>query len=279
MGKKRNQHLLPLGLLLFLGMLFSMFSQAYAEPKAFDYLLPQSDSHRYTEDEIADMSVQVLCYAKNEIYARHGRKFQSKELTAYFEEQPWYQGTIEPSKFSETVFNDYEMYNVEFLTKREKELQKGGYLLDQAGYSFDEVYDYLYASASDTGIGDGLTYDKTAHTMSSPWFALSIPETWIGRWSYIVSNDSIYFCCKSVRANKDEYDGILCTIYRTRVYYDPVEEFPSADYFGATNGYYYYLLYPTDVRFNPDDSRSASDYGDMFEHVSELFYSFILYGE
>ena len=56
-----------------------------AERYAYEYIIPDVDIRYLTEEEIEDMSLQVVCYAKNEIYARHGRMFVSKELTEYFE--------------------------------------------------------------------------------------------------------------------------------------------------------------------------------------------------
>lgn len=41
--------------------------------KANEYLLPQSDSVYLTDVDIAGFSLQKLNYARNEIYARHGR--------------------------------------------------------------------------------------------------------------------------------------------------------------------------------------------------------------
>ena len=93
-------------------------TKVYAEVKAADYLLRMQISRYYTEDEISDMPVKILCYAKNEIYAKHGRKFQSEELQEYFDSQPWYYGKIEPGDFSESVFNEYEKANIHYwLTK------------------------------------------------------------------------------------------------------------------------------------------------------------------
>lgn len=118
--------------------------QASADAKAYDYIVPEADIRYMTEDEIVDMPLQVVCYAKNEIYARHGRMFQSQELTDYFEEQLWYYGCISPSDFSGSVLNVYETYNIQLLSDREKALQSGGYVLDQAGYDFSAIYDYIY---------------------------------------------------------------------------------------------------------------------------------------
>lgn len=119
---------------------------AYAEAKAFDYIVPDVDIRYLTEDDISDMSVQVVCYAKNEIYARHGRIFQSQELTNYFEEQLWYYGCISPSEFSGAVLNVYETANIKLLSDRETILRNGGYALDQPGYDFAEIYDYIYGN-------------------------------------------------------------------------------------------------------------------------------------
>lgn len=89
-----------------------------------DYILPDSNSRYLTEADLEALTPQQICYAKNEIYARHGRKFQSSELTAYFNSQPWYQGTIEPEDFTEDtvnmLFNEYEKVNVRFISDWEK---------------------------------------------------------------------------------------------------------------------------------------------------------------
>ena len=129
--------------LLAIGGVFGSI-EAQAGAKAYDYLVPDADVRYMTEDEIADMPLQVVCYAKNEIYARHGRMFVSQELTDYFEEQLWYYGCISASDFSSSVLNVYETYNIQLLSDREKALRSGGYQLDQPGYNFSAIYDYLY---------------------------------------------------------------------------------------------------------------------------------------
>ena len=78
-----------------------------AEAAAVDFLVPDSQSRYLTEEDLAGMNAQVACYAKNEIYARHGRTFASQELQEYFEDQSWYYGYISPSSFSDAVFNGY----------------------------------------------------------------------------------------------------------------------------------------------------------------------------
>ena len=96
-----------------------------------DYVIADSNSRYLTSSELQKMSLKEINYAKNEIYARRGRKFQSKELQNYFNSKSWYKGTIEPDAFQWDTFNDYEKANAELLSKTEFERDPKGYLLDQ----------------------------------------------------------------------------------------------------------------------------------------------------
>jgi hypothetical protein len=96
-----------------------------------EYVLPQSDSKYLTDEDVQGLTLQQLNYAKNEIFARHGRKFTSQELQNYFNSKSWYKGTVEASQFSDSVFNEYEKANVEFLKEKEFAMDPAGYALDQ----------------------------------------------------------------------------------------------------------------------------------------------------
>ena len=54
---------------------------------------------RLTDSDIESLTDDQICIANNEIWARHGRKFDNKWLQDYFNKQSWYKGTIEPSEF------------------------------------------------------------------------------------------------------------------------------------------------------------------------------------
>lgn len=107
------------------------------------YLVPDADSRYIKRTDTEGFTAQLFNYAKNEIYARHGRLFNSTELQNYFNSQDWYYGFIEPDEFSDTVFNEYEKMNIRYLGNMEEKLSPGGYVLDQDGYSYDDVYQYL----------------------------------------------------------------------------------------------------------------------------------------
>lgn len=106
---------------------------------ASDYILADSDSRYLTAEDVAGLSLREINYAKNEIFARRGRKFNSVELQTYFNSKSWYTGLYEPADFDENymanILNDYEKVNAEFLAEAEHAIDPNGYSLDTTDYS------------------------------------------------------------------------------------------------------------------------------------------------
>lgn len=78
------------------------------------YILPDSDSRYYSVQELEKLDDDTLQMAINELYAKHGRKFDTESIRQYFEKKTWYKGTIDPKDFDgkeKYFFNDYEMEN------------------------------------------------------------------------------------------------------------------------------------------------------------------------
>ena len=86
-----------------------------------EYLLADSDSRYLTEDDLAGFTAEQCRLARNEIYARHGRRFSDPALQRYFDSLSWYNGTIEPSDFNDNVFNSYERANCILIIDYERE--------------------------------------------------------------------------------------------------------------------------------------------------------------
>lgn len=98
-----------------------------------EYIIPDSDSRYLTDADIEGLSLQEINYAKNEIYARRGRRFDSQELQNYFNSKSWYVGRYDPSDFDQNyagTLNDYEKKNAEFLSEKEFSISPDGYKLD-----------------------------------------------------------------------------------------------------------------------------------------------------
>lgn len=75
-----------------------------ATPASGDYILPDVQTRVYSAAELEQLSTDELWYARNEIFARHGRGFRNPELQSYFNSKPWYtRNPIDPDTFDSTV--------------------------------------------------------------------------------------------------------------------------------------------------------------------------------
>lgn len=88
---------------------------APAQDLTSEYVLPYSDSMYYTHSDVINLSPEQVRIAINEIYARHGRMFDSQDLQNYFNSKDWYYPTIPADQFDESILNDFEKKNIEVL--------------------------------------------------------------------------------------------------------------------------------------------------------------------
>lgn len=89
-----------------------------------DYIFPESDSVYLTKDQLEGFSKDQMAYARNEIYARHGRRFRDQKFQNYFDSKPWYVPQYDPDQFDaiqDTIFNEYEKANARLILEVEKE--------------------------------------------------------------------------------------------------------------------------------------------------------------
>lgn len=64
------------------------------------YIIADSDTRRITNEDLKRLSKEECRLARNEIYARHGRRFHDSQLQEYFDAQSWYEGTRDADTFS-----------------------------------------------------------------------------------------------------------------------------------------------------------------------------------
>lgn len=88
-----------------------------------EFVFPTSSQVRLTRMDVINLSGSQLRIAKNEIYARHGRCFQDDELQQYFSACSWYEGTVPPEDFSESVLNETERANIQLIQKQQEEME------------------------------------------------------------------------------------------------------------------------------------------------------------
>ncbi len=83
-----------------------------------EYILPESNSRFYDKRELEDLSKSELRIARNEIYARHGRKFKDEMLKEYFNSKNWYEP--DRDEIEEAELNEYEIKNRDLIRELEE---------------------------------------------------------------------------------------------------------------------------------------------------------------
>ena len=121
-----------------------------------EYILSDSDTRYLTEEDVAGLGEDEIRIALNEIYARHGRKFQSEDLNAHFSSKSWYEPKYSAEEFSaieSSIMNDYEKKNIEFLA----EVRDGK---SGSGQGFEEgwMYGMYYLDLGEGGITAEIGY-------------------------------------------------------------------------------------------------------------------------
>lgn len=91
------------------------------------YLLPDSATRYLTDEDLAPLTAEECCFARNEIFARHGRIFKTPEIADYFASKTWYHGTVAPERFDDKVFNEIERANIQFIQAYESAHWGGSY--------------------------------------------------------------------------------------------------------------------------------------------------------
>lgn len=108
-----------------------------------EYILPESDRRYLTESDLAGLDQAMLRLARNEIYARHGRLYETKDLNAYFSQQSWYHGYLSAGEFNNSVLNEYERANIELIRSIENSMSEGG----EANKSFNNtIFEAVFPS-------------------------------------------------------------------------------------------------------------------------------------
>lgn len=97
------------------------FDIGTAAEDAAEYILPDSDSIYLTRSDLEGLTKEECRLARNEIYARRGRKFNDAALADYFSQFGWYHPTVDPENFDDSMLNAVEKANRDLIVQFEKE--------------------------------------------------------------------------------------------------------------------------------------------------------------
>ena len=92
---------------LLLGLMLAVLSVPMPASAESLYIIPDSDQRKLTREEVWTYQYDTLLYAFNEIYARHGYKFETgSRCYNWFTQMPWYTPNA-----SESSTNHHESYS------------------------------------------------------------------------------------------------------------------------------------------------------------------------
>ncbi|MCX6558211.1 MAG: DUF3160 domain-containing protein [Candidatus Aminicenantes bacterium] len=84
---------------------------------------PAATQRKLACPDVRGKDLRLVKLMKNEIYARHGKSFQTDWLREYFAAQPWY---APDSGYTDSKLTKLEIENAAFLAACQKTLEKGG---------------------------------------------------------------------------------------------------------------------------------------------------------
>ncbi len=137
------------------------------ETNSDDYVFMDSSKRLLTEEDLEGLTDEELRIGRNEIVARHGRRFSDKDLQEYFDSKSWYKGTVEADDFDRKVkLSDIENENMEFIKAHEggdgsKIFQNGKYHIGglyYGPYDMDDIIPPLYFTVTGDAIKISGTY-------------------------------------------------------------------------------------------------------------------------
>lgn len=122
-------------------------ADASAGNTMYEYIFPNSGSDRLSyKNDLLNKTDEELRIGRNEIYARHGRRFTDTSLQSYFDSKDWYQGTIAPKEFDYSSISGMEQINIDAIAQVEWQRKIAGdaktytYRYDRTEYSDGETF-------------------------------------------------------------------------------------------------------------------------------------------
>ena len=106
-------------------------------------VLPEGFQRPFNDTDLIGLSGDDMRVIRNQFYAVYGRKFQSADLTAYFEAKPWYRGETGAEQFDDAVLGGLIKRNIAFLNDAEAKYDAGQAAAVKKEYASLEPAPYL----------------------------------------------------------------------------------------------------------------------------------------
>ena len=173
------------------------YQSVYAKYSYQSYVFPYSSYSYLSRSDLYGMSVDELCIARNEIYARHGYTFTADQLLEYFRHYSWYTPKTAPGDVNAVSLNAVETANVELLNQAENEARQTSDRIFREDNTTDNSVDL---SSLDTTLG---------YTVSHEMFSVTLPNYF--KTYARISNSQDSLSIKEKSSNDAGWGGHLFT--------------------------------------------------------------------
>lgn len=204
------------------------------------YVFADSASRKLTSADLAGMTLEQLCIARNEIYARHGYVFSDKNLLEYFQQFSWYHPKGKAGDLSSLSLSATEIANVDILKAKENALKNG-------------------------------EEDSGTYTVSNGKIQVSIPEVWND--VAVIETDPDRLSFYEAISNDEGWGGHLVTIaLYSDLGYQNIPKIRTLGELTDEDGDHWYVAawFPTDVQFS---ETGAANYAAMEEEIDAILAS------
>lgn len=177
-----------------------------ANQDELQYFIENCDRRYFSKSEISGLDAEELVYARNAVYAKSGRIFNTEKFANYFRKYSWYTPAIPADEFKEEMLNQYQTANRDLIVAREAELN--GITPDEAYEIACRYWDFEEGDIADeTGFELFLGAEGTVEQNGTTYYAFRL------RWlvtgedgsSWMSTVDQVYVNAKTGECTYDIY--------------------------------------------------------------------------
>ncbi len=207
-----------------------------------NYIFADSDDTRLQSYQLAGMTADKLCLARNEILARHGYTFKDQHLLEYFLQFDWYLPNTPEGDGSSIQYNEVELNNIDLLLATEKGI---------------------------SSVPDASTLNRTLnYTVSTDCFRITLPA-----YFKTYGSISVDYSAVSIRENVSASfgDGFGGFLYSFQIAidesdYNYLPQYTLLGKLTSPNG----IVYDVFARF-PSDIQFASEVTDLYQAMGSEY--------
>lgn len=220
--------------------------------KTTGYIFSDSQYELLTDEQVKYIPKDLLRYARNEIYARHGYTFDTSDMKSFFENKDWYTASISKLAWNDnTNLTSIERSNVSLITKYENDS------MTHQALTLTQRNGVTIASDGDFSI------ELPSEWSTNKFFVMKYQDAETTSYEFISRNNFLYGS-----------GGTVFILVKSNGEYDGTHFMDNVIDFGEAGGYHYYMGQSTDVQVNSQASGLLDEWKTLNNGYQQIADSF-----